>query len=255
MDGAGPEHSSARIERFLQLTDAPLPPAEPAGRINMAVLNLTTPANYFHALRRQMVRPFRKPLVIATPKTLLRDSRAVSALADMAPGTRFRPVLVDAGADSNDAAITRVLFCSGKVRAVSRLPLVVLTRACADLLRAGGGARQGRAVGRGDRAAGGACAVPRRGAACGAGALLRGVRVRVCAGGAREPGRAAVRAAASAGAGTIPPARCRCAVAHVSRCAQCRATAVSRAPLAASAVGSGRLHKREAEDLLARALA
>lgn len=111
MDGAGPEHSSSRIERFLQLTDAPIN-GKPSPHINMSVMNLTTPANYFHALRRQMVRPFRKPLVIATPKTLLRDSRAVSALAEMGPGTEFRPVIGDS---VEEGGVTKVLFCSGKV--------------------------------------------------------------------------------------------------------------------------------------------
>lgn len=130
MDGAGPEHSSARIERFLQATDAPISstPTEQSKHINMSVMNLTTPANYFHALRRQMVRKFRKPLVIATPKTLLRDSRAVSSLADMATGTRFQPVLSDTTVD--EGAVTKVIFCSGKVHLFFSDPVLSLTALC-----------------------------------------------------------------------------------------------------------------------------
>ena len=79
-EGQGPEHSSARLERYLQL----------CAERNMSVCNLTTPANYFHALRRQIKRNFRKPLVIMTPKSLLRHKLAVSPLADMAEGSHFK---------------------------------------------------------------------------------------------------------------------------------------------------------------------
>lgn len=82
-EGQGPEHSSARLERYLQL----------CAERNMVVANITTPANYFHALRRQLKRKFRKPLVLMTPKSLLRHKLAVSSLAEMGPGTRFRTVL------------------------------------------------------------------------------------------------------------------------------------------------------------------
>jgi 2-oxoglutarate dehydrogenase E1 component len=91
-EGQGPEHSSARLERFLQM----------CAEDNMQVVNCTTPANYFHVLRRQMIREFRKPLVVMTPKSLLRHKRAVSNLVDMAEGTGFHRVMVDgaeAGAD------------------------------------------------------------------------------------------------------------------------------------------------------------
>jgi len=101
LEGLGPEHSSARLERFLQLC---------AGE-NMQVCNLTTPAQYFHLLRRQVKAAFRKPLVIMTPKSLLRHPLAVSSLDQLAQGT-FRGVMEDPEADSGAAT---VLFCSGKI--------------------------------------------------------------------------------------------------------------------------------------------
>ena len=99
-EGSGPEHSSARLERFLQLCAAD----------NMQVAYPTTPAQIFHLLRRQVLRPWRKPLVIMSPKSLLRHPQAVSSLGDLATGT-FQRVIPDAEAD----AATRVLLCSGKV--------------------------------------------------------------------------------------------------------------------------------------------
>src|SRR6202161_2441945 len=75
-EGQGPEHSSARLERYLQS----------CAEDNMQVVNCSTPANYFHVLRRQMIREFRKPLIVMTPKSLLRNKRAVSNLADLAEG-------------------------------------------------------------------------------------------------------------------------------------------------------------------------
>ena len=125
-DGAGPEHSSARIERFLQLCNsaawaAPAAagqwPGDKTTRepINMLVCQPTTPANYFHALRRQASphRPFRKPLVLATPKQLLRAPAAQSPLAALGPGTAFEPVLC-APAPA-PAPPQRLILCSGKV--------------------------------------------------------------------------------------------------------------------------------------------
>jgi len=113
-EGQGPEHSSARLERYLQL----------CAEDNMQVANCTTPANYFHILRRQIHRPFRKPLILMTPKSLLRHKKAVSKLADFAEGSTFHRVLHD-DAQSNpekttvrlkpDAEIKRVVLCSGKV--------------------------------------------------------------------------------------------------------------------------------------------
>jgi 2-oxoglutarate dehydrogenase E1 component len=113
-EGQGPEHSSARLERFLQA----------CAEDNMQVANCSTPANYFHILRRQMHRPFRKPLIIMTPKSLLRHKKAVSSLADLAEGSSFHRVLHDdaqrrpdvAGITIKpDADIRRVILCSGKV--------------------------------------------------------------------------------------------------------------------------------------------
>ncbi|MFN3590859.1 MAG: 2-oxoglutarate dehydrogenase E1 component [Thermaurantiacus sp.] len=103
-EGQGPEHSSARLERFLQL----------CAEDNLQVANCTTPSNYFHILRRQMVRPFRKPLVIMTPKSLLRHKRAVSSLAEMGAGTSFHRVLDDL-VTPDPAAVRRLILCSGKV--------------------------------------------------------------------------------------------------------------------------------------------
>ena len=104
-EGQGPEHSSARIERYLQL----------CAERNMCVANLTTPANYFHALRRQLKRNFRKPLVIFTPKSLLRHKLAVSSLDEMAEGSAFRFVIPEADAIAPPDQVRRVVLCSGKV--------------------------------------------------------------------------------------------------------------------------------------------
>ena len=111
-EGQGPEHSSARLERFLQL----------CAEDNMQVANCSTPANYFHILRRQIKRDFRKPLILMTPKSLLRHKRCVSDLAEFAEGTSFHRILKDdaeAGRSSTklkaDGKIRRVVLCSGKV--------------------------------------------------------------------------------------------------------------------------------------------
>jgi len=113
-EGQGPEHSSARLERYLQI----------CAEGNMQVANCTTPANYFHILRRQMLRNFRKPLIMMSPKSLLRHKRCVSKLEDMGPDTQFHRLLWD-GAQSEpdqttlklnkDKDIKRVILCSGKV--------------------------------------------------------------------------------------------------------------------------------------------
>ncbi|MCZ8369167.1 MAG: 2-oxoglutarate dehydrogenase E1 component [Porphyrobacter sp.] len=103
-EGQGPEHSSARLERFLQL----------CADDNMCVCNITTPANYFHVLRRQMLRSFRKPLVIMSPKSLLRHPMAKSAKADFLGEKQFRRIMSDTK-EIADEKVRRVVLCSGKV--------------------------------------------------------------------------------------------------------------------------------------------
>nr|XP_056703211.1 2-oxoadipate dehydrogenase complex component E1 [Euleptes europaea] len=110
-DGAGPEHSSCRIERFLQMCDSSEEGVD-GDHVNMSVVHPTTPAQYFHLLRRQMVRNFRKPLIVASPKILLRLPAAVSSLLEMAPGTAFKPVIGDSSVDPKN--VSRVVLCSGK---------------------------------------------------------------------------------------------------------------------------------------------
>jgi 2-oxoglutarate dehydrogenase E1 component len=104
-EGQGPEHSSARIERYLQL----------CAEDNIQVCNLTSAANYFHALRRQIHRNFRKPLVIFTPKSLLRAKEVMSRLDEMGPGSGFRRVIPETGPITADDAVRRAVLCSGKV--------------------------------------------------------------------------------------------------------------------------------------------
>jgi 2-oxoglutarate dehydrogenase E1 component len=112
-EGQGPEHSSARLERFLQM----------CAEDNLQVANCTTPANYFHILRRQLKREIRKPLILMTPKSLLRHKRVVSTLDDMGPGSTFHRVLWDDAQSLPgeriklvpDGEIRRVVLCSGKV--------------------------------------------------------------------------------------------------------------------------------------------
>ena len=112
-EGQGPEHSSARLERFLQL----------CAQENIQVINCTTPANYFHALRRQIHRDFRKPLIIMTPKSLLRNKRCTSNIEDFSKKNTFHRILID-HADfgqyglielKKDKKIKKVVMCSGKI--------------------------------------------------------------------------------------------------------------------------------------------
>ncbi|XP_040199327.1 probable 2-oxoglutarate dehydrogenase E1 component DHKTD1, mitochondrial isoform X1 [Rana temporaria] len=110
-DGAGPEHSSCRIERFLQMCDSTEEGVD-GDNVNMFVVHPTTPAQYFHLLRRQMVRNFRKPLIVASPKMLLRYPAAVSSFDELAPGKTFKPVLGEAVADPK--SVSTVILCSGK---------------------------------------------------------------------------------------------------------------------------------------------
>lgn len=102
-EGQGPEHSSARLERFLQM----------CAEENIQVANCTTPANYFHILRRQLKRKFRKPLILMTPKSLLRLDLATSKLSEMADGTEFQRVLPEQ--DKLGKKVKRIVFCTGKV--------------------------------------------------------------------------------------------------------------------------------------------
>ena len=112
-EGQGPEHSSARLERFLQM----------CAEDNMQIANCTTPANYFHILRRQLKRDIRKPLIMMTPKSLLRNKRATSKLEEFAEGTSFHRILWDDAETLKDQPvklvaddkIRRVVMCSGKV--------------------------------------------------------------------------------------------------------------------------------------------
>ncbi|HEC14671.1 MAG TPA: 2-oxoglutarate dehydrogenase E1 component, partial [Rhodospirillales bacterium] len=105
MEGQGPEHSSARLERYLQL----------CAEDNMQVVNITSPANYFHALRRQMRRNFRKPLIVMAPKSLLRHKMVISHLGEMGPDTHFRRVIKETDQLVLDKKVRRVVLCSGKV--------------------------------------------------------------------------------------------------------------------------------------------
>jgi 2-oxoadipate dehydrogenase E1 component len=127
MDGAGPEHSTCRVERFLQLCNDPhdQPPVRQVPHNpNLHVLWPSTPASYFHMLRRQQARAYRKPAVIVGPKTLLRNPEVLSSLDELAPGTAFRPVLADPrfeqqvssdAAPLDPAAVQMVVCCSGRV--------------------------------------------------------------------------------------------------------------------------------------------
>ncbi|XP_047228449.1 2-oxoglutarate dehydrogenase, mitochondrial [Girardinichthys multiradiatus] len=125
MEGMGPEHSSARPERFLQMcNDDPDVFPKLSGDFamhqlhdcNWIVANCSTPANYFHVLRRQILLPFRKPLIVFTPKSLLRHPEAKSSFDDMLPGTHFQRLIPDEGpAAVSPQKVKRVIFCTGKI--------------------------------------------------------------------------------------------------------------------------------------------
>ncbi|XP_041646191.1 2-oxoglutarate dehydrogenase-like, mitochondrial isoform X2 [Cheilinus undulatus] len=125
MEGMGPEHSSARPERFLQMSkDDPDHFPEFSGDFevqqlydcNWIVVNCSTPANYCHVLRRQILLPFRKPLIIFTPKSLLRHPDARSSFDDLTKGTKFKRLIPEEGpAGQSPATVKRVIFCTGKV--------------------------------------------------------------------------------------------------------------------------------------------
>jgi len=122
-EGQGPEHSSARLERFLQLCDDDediMPDSfgrqERVQKANWAICNVTTPANYFHVLRRQVLREFRKPLVIMSPKSLLRHRLVKSDIEDFLPGNRFQRYIAETGEGLvADEKIRKLVICSGKV--------------------------------------------------------------------------------------------------------------------------------------------
>ena len=101
-EGQGAEHSSARLERYLQL----------CAQYNMQIVNCTTPANFFHVLRRQLKRKYRKPLIVMTPKSLLRHPKCISTLDDLSKGT-FMDTIDDVFVNPND--VCRIVFCSGKL--------------------------------------------------------------------------------------------------------------------------------------------
>ncbi|VDK70922.1 unnamed protein product [Dibothriocephalus latus] len=132
-EGMGPEHSSARIERFLQLSNDDedfIPMFGPDFTMqslhdsNWILANCTTPANMFHILRRQILLPFRRPLCVFTPKSLLRLPEARSSFDDMLPGTSFRPYIPDSGpASENPEQVKKLILCSGKATFLS-LPQV-----------------------------------------------------------------------------------------------------------------------------------
>ncbi|XP_012245458.1 2-oxoglutarate dehydrogenase, mitochondrial isoform X4 [Bombus impatiens] len=125
LEGMGPEHSSARLERFLQMSaDDPdyFPPESEEFAVrqlhdsNWIVANCSTPANYFHILRRQIALPFRKPLILMTPKSLLRHPEAKSSFDLMLENTEFLRVIPEEGvASQNPSNVKRIIFCSGKV--------------------------------------------------------------------------------------------------------------------------------------------
>lgn len=122
-DGGGPEHSSCRVERFLQLTDSrdePYPANMNSVDIykacNMGIVNCSTAAQYFHALRRQMRRPFRKPLVVVSPKKLLKFAGAGSNIEDFGKGTTFQRIIDDESKDLVAAdKVRKVIYCTGQV--------------------------------------------------------------------------------------------------------------------------------------------
>ncbi|XP_055333582.1 LOW QUALITY PROTEIN: 2-oxoglutarate dehydrogenase complex component E1-like [Paramacrobiotus metropolitanus] len=126
MEGMGPEHSSARPERFLQLSSdnpdsfstesSPTYVVDQLRDTNWQVMNISTPANYFHAMRRQIKTPFRKPLILMTPKSLLRLPEARSSFDEMLPDREFQRIYSDQGkAEEKPDSVKRLIFCSGKI--------------------------------------------------------------------------------------------------------------------------------------------
>jgi len=119
-DGQGPEHSSSRVERFLQLSDTTDCPTikskmDVYQEVNMQIVNCTTAANYFHILRRQMIRPFRKPLVVISPKKLLKLREAGSDIEEFAHGHNFQRVIGETNKSIVPNSVRKVVMCSGQV--------------------------------------------------------------------------------------------------------------------------------------------
>ena len=175
-EGQGPEHSSARLERYLQL----------CAQDNMQVCVPTTPANYFHILRRQMHRSFRKPLIVLTPKSLLRHKKCTSFLSDMTPGTSFHRVLRDQ-AEAVPGATTVQLVPDDQIRACRAVQRQ-------GLFRPDGGAREARREPHPDPAHRAALSFPGKCAGPGAEPLPQG-RTGLVPGRAAEPGRLDLRQA------------------------------------------------------------
>lgn len=123
-DGAGPEHSSSKLERFLQLTNSKEDRVD-GDNVNMEVCQPSTPAQYFHLLRRQMLRSFRKPLIVVSPKTLLRLSACTSNFIEMAPGTHFKPVL---GCKTQKSKLVLIeLLLGDPIYDITKVTRVILT--------------------------------------------------------------------------------------------------------------------------------
>jgi len=124
-DGAGAEHSSCRVERYLQMVEEDPHHIPPMGhdertqiqKANWQIINCSTPANYFHCLRRQIHRDFRKPMVVVAPKNLLRNKRAVSSVKDMGPGTLFHRAFDEADENirNNPGNVKTLVFCTGQI--------------------------------------------------------------------------------------------------------------------------------------------
>jgi len=117
-DGNGPEHSSCRIERYLQMSDSfdsPItkPKRDLYEECNIQIVNCSTAANYFHVLRRQMLRPFRKPLIVVAPKKMLKMREVASDMEEFMPGTEFRRVIPETDESIKAANCKKVILCSG----------------------------------------------------------------------------------------------------------------------------------------------
>lgn len=119
-DGNGPEHSSCRVERYLQLSDTPdTPKVKPKRDIyeecNLQIINATTAAQYFHVLRRQLLRPFRKPLVVVAPKKMLKMREVASSTEEFLEGKAFIRVMPEVNKTVQPSNVSKVVFCSGQV--------------------------------------------------------------------------------------------------------------------------------------------